>query len=45
MHTSIALLRGINFGGRNRLSMKDLTRDLDALRCAEDRGVRIPMEG
>lgn len=30
-HTSIALLRGINVGGKNRLPMKELVRELEAL--------------
>jgi len=31
MHTSIALLRGINVGGKNLLPMKELVRDLESL--------------
>ncbi|MGB5210919.1 MAG: DUF1697 domain-containing protein [Gammaproteobacteria bacterium] len=34
METWIALLRGINVGGRNRLPMKDLSRIFEAAGCA-----------
>lgn len=37
MQTWIALLRGINVGGKNRLSMADLKQDLAALGCIDVR--------
>jgi uncharacterized protein (DUF1697 family) len=35
MTTWIGLLRGINVGGKNRLSMADLRRDLQSLNCTQ----------
>lgn len=37
MPTCIALLRGVNVGGRNKLTMQDLVRDLESLKLTDVR--------
>ncbi|MCZ6853076.1 MAG: DUF1697 domain-containing protein, partial [Gammaproteobacteria bacterium] len=37
MTTWIALLRGVNVGGKNILPMKELTRDLEKIGCSNVR--------